>query len=225
MRRRYLAEAVGTFVITFAPVAWSAAGAEGGLVAAAWVSGLPVLAMISALGPICAAHFNPAVTIAFAAAGRFPWRHVVPYVAAQFAGAVAAAALVALLLGVSGAGAHVPAVSVSPLRAVGIEAALTFLLMLVAMAVATDARVSAPTPALAAGLTVVTNVLIGGRVTGASMNPARSLGPALLAGGAPLASWWVYLVGPVAGALLAALVYERGLRLHPEYACPAPADE
>lgn len=223
MRRRYLAEAVGTFGITFAPVAWSAAGGEGGLMAAAWVSGLTVFAMIAALGPICAAHFNPAVTLAFAAAGRFPWRFVGTYVAAQIIGAVMAAALAALLFGVVGAGSHAPATGVSPLRAFGVEAALSFLLMPVIIAVATDTRVSAPVPPLAIGLVVVAGVLIGGPVTGGSMNPARSLGPALFAEGVALASWWVYLAGPALGALLASLLYERALRPHHEYACSAPA--
>jgi MIP family channel proteins len=225
MRRRYLAEFVGTAAITFVPVAWSAAGGQGGIVAAAFASGLTVLAMIGALGPICAAHFNPAVTLGFAAAGRFPWRHVAPYVAAQFLGAVAAAALVRLLFGAGAWGLTVPAAGVGAGRALGMEATLTFLLMLVIMAVATDRRVSAPVPPLAIAAAVIANVLLGGPVTGASMNPARSLGPALLAGDAPtLASWWLYLAGPIFGALLASRLYESGLRMHPEHACGAPAD-
>src|SRR5918997_1293190 len=97
MPRRYLAEFIGTFGIVFAPVALSAtgklSGGDGGLLAAALVSGLAVLAMIYALGHISAAHFNPAVTLGFAVAGRFPWRYVVPYWIAEFAGAGTAAAL------------------------------------------------------------------------------------------------------------------------------------
>src|ERR1051325_10717989 len=131
MGRRYIAELVDTFGIVFAPVALSGAttvqGADSSLLAAALVSGLAVLAMISAFGPISAAHFNPAVTLGFTVAGRFPAKYVLPYWLAQMAGAVAAAAACALLLG-AGHGAHVPTVSWG--RAVGIEAMLTFLLML-----------------------------------------------------------------------------------------------
>src|SRR5690349_1249659 len=113
MLRRYAAECVGTFGIVFAPVALSAtgrfAGGDAGLLAAAWVSGLAVLAMIYALGHISAAHFNPAVTFGFALAGRFPWRYVASYWAAQLAGGIVAATVAALLFG-GGHGAHVPAV-------------------------------------------------------------------------------------------------------------------
>src|SRR5579883_937798 len=144
MQRRCAAEFVGTFSIVFAPVALSAtghlAGGDSGLMAAAWVSGLSVLAMIYALGPISAAHFNPAVTLGFAVAGRFPWRSVLPYWLAEFAGGIVAAALAALLFG-AGRGVHIPAPG--PLsRAVGVEAILTFFLMLVIMSVATDKRAS-----------------------------------------------------------------------------------
>ena len=222
--RRYLAEYIGTFGIVFAPVALSGskhfAGGDGSLMAAAWVSGLAVLAMIYALGPISAAHFNPAVTLGFAAAGRFPWRYVLPYVAAQLLGAIAAAGLAALLLG-AGHGTHVPAVGWP--RAVATEAVLTFLLMLVIIAVATDKRASSAVPGLAIGLTVVFDVLIGGAVTGGSMNPARSLGPALFAGGAALTRLWIYVVGPAVGAVCAARLYEA-IRGGEEHAQSAPND-
>ena len=223
MTRRYLAEFVGTFGIVVCPAALSAtghfSGGDGGLMAAAWVSGLAVLAMIYALGPICAAHFNPAVTLAFVAAGRFPRCYALPYIAAQLLGGIAAAAVVAALFG-PGYGAHIPA-SGSPLRAVGVEALLTFLLMLVIIAVATDRRISGVIPGLSIGLIVVADVFIGGPVTGGSMNPARSLGPALFAGGAALANYWIYVAGPVIGAIIAARLYEA-LRLNPEEATSAP---
>jgi MIP family channel proteins len=222
--RRCAAEVVGTFGIVFPPVALSAAashaGADSSLLAAALVSGFAVLAMIYALGHISAAHFNPAVTLAFASAGRFPWRCVLPYAAAQLLGGTAAAGAVALLLG-PGHGAHVP--SVDGARAVGAEILLTFLLMLVIISVATDRRVNSAIPGLAIGLTVVLDVLIGGALTGGSMNPARSLGPALFAGGPALASSWVYVAGPVTGALAAARLYEL-LRGGDEHAQGAPND-
>ena len=197
MLRRCAAEFTGTFGIVFAPVALSAtgrfSGGDSGLMAAAWVSGLSVLAMIYALGPISAAHFNPAVTIGFAVAKRFPWRYVPAYCLAEFSGGMAAAMLAAVLFG-GGHGIHVPAVS--PLHAVAIEAVLTFFLMLVISAVATDKRANGAIPGLAIGLTVVFDVLIGGPVTGGSMNPARSFGPALFGGAAPLSALWVLLPRP-----------------------------
>jgi MIP family channel proteins len=188
-------------------------GGDGGLMAAAWVSGLAVLAMIYALGHISAAHFNPAVTLGFAVARRFPWRYVVPYWVAQVAGGIAAAGACAVLFG-PGHGVHIPTVGAS--RAIGTEVMLTFFLMLVIISVATDKRVNGAVPGLAIGLTVVFDVLIGGPVTGGSMNPARSFGPALFAGGAALTSYWIYIVGPVIGAVIAARLYEtmRGSEAH-----------
>ncbi len=225
MLRRYIAEFVGTFGIVFAPVALSATGrfqgADSGLMAAAWVSGLAVLAMIYALGPISAAHFNPAVTLGFAAAGRFPWRYILPYWIAQFLGGITAAALAALFFG-GGHGVHIPAPG--PLwRAVGVEATLTFFLMLVIIAVATDKRADGAVPGLAIGLTVVFNVWIGGAITGGSMNPARSLGPALFGGVAPLSVYWIYLLGPAFGAIVASLLYEA-IRGGEHHAQNAPND-
>jgi len=225
MIRRYTAEFVGTFGIVFAPVALSGAarfpGAATDLMVAAWVSGLSVLAMIYALGHISAAHFNPAVSLGFAVAGRFPWRFVLPYWAAQFLGGIAAAALAALLFG-RGHGVHIPAPG--PLfRAVGVEAVLTFFLMLVIIAVATDKRVAGAVPGLAIGLTVVFDVLVGGAVTGGSMNPARSLGPALFGSPAALSSYWVYIIGPALGAVVAARLYES-LRGGEQHAQGAPND-
>lgn len=218
MLRRCLAEFIGTFGIVFAPVALSAAGkftgGDSSLMAAAWVSGLAVLAMIYALGHISAAHFNPAVTLGFAVARRFPWRGVVPYWIAEFLGGIAAAGLSACLFG-GGHGTHIPAAG-SLLRAIGVEAILTFFLMLVIISVATDRRVNGAIPGLAIGLTVVFAVLIGGPITGGSMNPARSFGPALFAGGKALSVCWLYFVGPCLGAVAASLLYEaiRGGKHH-----------
>ncbi|MGV3618735.1 MAG: MIP/aquaporin family protein [Fimbriimonas sp.] len=221
MGRRYLAEFVGTFGIVFPPVALAATG-EGGLVGAALVSGLAVLTMIYALGPICAAHFNPAVTLAFAAIRRFPGRYVAPYIGSQLAGAVAAALLARLLFGAA-SGAHVPAAPEAVVRNLGMEITISFFLMLVIAAVATDRRVSAPVPGLAIGLVVVTNVLLAGPVTGGSMNPARSFGPAIVTGGAAASHYWIYLIGPIVGAALGAVAYEA-MRLDRASACGAPHD-
>ncbi|MBW3623828.1 MAG: aquaporin [Armatimonadetes bacterium] len=217
MLHRYMAEFIGTFGIVFAPVALSATGrmegGDGGLMAAAWVSGLAVLAMIYALGHISAAHFNPAVTLGFAVARRFPWRYVLPYWLAEILGGVTAAAVSALLFG-GGHGAHLshgPAA-----RSLGVEAILTFFLMFVIISVATDRRVNEAIPGLAIGLTVVFGVMIGGPVTGGSMNPARTFGPALFSGADAIGHLWIYVFGPMAGAALAALLYEavRGGEAH-----------
>ncbi|MDR3706931.1 MAG: aquaporin [Capsulimonadaceae bacterium] len=224
MRQRYAAEAIGTFGIVFAPVALSGAhsltGADGSLMAAAWVSGLAVLAMIYALGHISAAHFNPAVSIGFAVARRFPWRYVGPYILSQLAGAIVAAALAACLFG-PGHGVHIP--RVSALHAVLMEATLTFLLMLVIIAVATDRRANGAIPGLAIGLTVVFDVMIGGPATGGSMNPARTLGPALFGGATALSHVWIYIAAPIAGAVIAATLYES-IRGGEEHAKGAPND-
>jgi MIP family channel proteins len=225
MSRRYAAEFVGTFGIVFAPVALSATGhlpgGDGGLLAAALVSGLAVLAMIYSLGHICAAHFNPAVTLGFAVARRFPWKFVLPYWASQILGGIAAAALAALLYG-PGHGAYFPAPRPFS-RDVGTEAVLTFFLMFVIIAVATDRRVNGAVTGIAIGLTVVFAVLIGGPVTGGCMNPARWLGPDLFAGSAALSHYWIYVVGPMLGAVVAARVYE-GVRGGEQHAQGAPND-
>jgi MIP family channel proteins len=224
MTRRYLSEFVGTFGIVFAPVALSASGrlpgGDSGLSAAAWVSGLAVTAMIYVFGHISAAHFNPAVTLGFASAGRFPAKFVLPYWLAQFAGAAAAAGSSFALFG-SASGAHIPTGGAA--QAIGLEITLTILLMLVIMSVATDRRVDGAVPGLAIGLTVVVCVWIGGPVTGGSMNPARSFGPALFAGGEALSRYFVYLIGPPLGAVLASKLYEA-LRGGDEHAQGAPND-
>lgn len=220
--KRYAAEVVGTFGIVFAPVALSATaglpGGAAGLLAAALVSGLSVLAMIYALGPVSAAHFNPAVTLGFAAAKRFPWRFAPGYIASQILGAILAAGLASALYG-SGHGVHIPAGSL--VQNVGTEFVLSFFLMLVIIAVATDRRVNSTAPAIAIGFTVVFCVLIGGPVTGGSMNPARSLGPALFAGGAAHRDLWLYLLVPPLGAVFGALLYEA-LRIERGHSVGAP---
>lgn len=205
--RRCLAEAIGTFGIVFAPAALSASGKLTGgdpsLAAAAWASGLSVLAMIYTFGATSGAHFNPAVTFALAVDRRFPWREVGPYALAQAVGSWLAAWIATALLGGGGNGVHLP--HIAPMAAVGLEAALTFLLLTVIYGAAVDSRAPSGFAGVAIGLCVVFLVWIGGPATGGSMNPARSLGPALVAGGAALTSWWIYLVGPVLGAGIAVL--------------------
>ncbi len=210
--RRCLSEFLGTAAIVLCPAAVSAStrlpGADASLLVAALASGLPVGAMVLALGPVSGAQMNPAVTLALAASRRFPWREVPGYVAAQCLGAVVSAGVVAACLGAGRNGAHVPAISPGP--AIAIEAMLTFLLTGVVFGTAIDPRAKPGSAAPAITMVVVADVLVGGTATGGSMNPARSLGPALWAGGPALAALWIYAVGPVLGAMAAAGVW-RGL--------------
>jgi MIP family channel proteins len=227
--QRYLAEFLGTFVLVFAGcgalISDAMTGGAVSHVGIALTFGFVVAVMIYALGPVSAAHFNPAVTLGFAAARRFPWRHVPAYLAAQSAGAVLASGMHRLLYGPDVTararyGATMPAVPL--LSAAVFEIVLTFILMLVIAAVATDRRVPGGVPGLAIGLTVALCALFGGPATGASMNPARSLAPALFAGGDPLATAPLYLLAPPLGAVLAALCHEllRDGALHAQSAPP-----
>lgn len=206
--RALLAEGIGTFSLVFAGcgaiVVEARTGALGAIgVAAAF--GLVIMAMVYAVGHVSGAHLNPAVSVAFALTRHFPWPRVAAYVCAQSAGALAGAALLAAAVGDDGRlGATVPSGSAG--RAFAVEVALTFFLMFVIMAVATDTRAVGEAAALAIGGTVALDALVGGPLTGASMNPARSLGPAALAG--ELGSLWIYVLAPVVGAALGGLAYQ-----------------
>ncbi|MBI5179609.1 MAG: aquaporin [Nitrospinae bacterium] len=207
--KRMVAEGIGTFGLMFAGcgtlmVIERFPGSVPGA-AVPVVFGAAVGAMIYTVGHISGAHFNPAVTCGFAVVKRFPAREVIPYWAAQVAGAVAA---IALLWGILPEGTHygetIP--SVSSFKAVLFETALTFLLMFVIISTATDKRAWGTMAGAAIGATVMFNSYFGGPVTGASMNPARSLAPALFH--CDMDGLWIYLIGPVLGASLAAILYE-----------------
>ena len=163
-----------------------------------------VTAMVYALGHVSGAHINPAVTIAFWSVRRFPLSDVVPYVAAQCAGATMASLILMGILGPAGKlGATLPAVGWP--KAFLVEWLLSFVLMLVIMAVATDDRVPEGIAGVAVGLTVGFCALMGGPLTGASMNPARSLGPAVA--GSLWIAHWLYWVAPITGMIAAAWTY------------------
>jgi MIP family channel proteins len=206
------AEVIGTFCLVFAGTGAmmtnQLSGGEVTTVGIGLTFGFIVAAMIYATGHLSGAHLNPSVTLAFALARHFSWRRVPLYAAAQIAGAIAASAVLRGLLGdVADMGATKP--SIGDAQAWGLETLLTFILIFVIMAVATDVRAVGQAAALAIGATVGLEAIFAGPVTGASMNPARSLGPALI--GNVWDSHWLYWLGPIAGACLAAVTY-RWLR-------------
>jgi MIP family channel proteins len=198
-----LAEAIGTFALVFIGCGAIAVGTLGpGAVAAAF--GLVVMTMVYALGRISGAHINPAVTVALASDRRFPWPRVIPYWLAQVGGAIAAAALLQVTLG-EGLAAAVTRPSTTELQALVFEVALTFFLGLVIAAVSDVGRAGRAISGVAIGGAVATGSRTGGPVRGASMNPARSLGPATVSG--DLTALWIYHVGPSIGALDAIVAY------------------
>jgi aquaporin NIP len=216
LARRCLAEALATFALVFAGcgaiVVDHERGGSLGVVGVAATFGLVIMVMVYATGHLSGAHINPAVTVAFSVQRHFPIREALAYIPAQVCGAIAAALLLGLVW--SGRPADLGAThpSVGSGAALTYEIVLTAILMFVIMAVATDTRAVGAAAAIAIGGTIALDALFGGEVTGASMNPARSLGPALAAW-----SWsdiWIYLVGPPAGAICGALLYQvvRGSR-------------
>ena len=215
--RVLVAEAIGTFALVFAgcgAIMVDAKTGELGHVGVAITFGLVIMFGIYAVGHISGAHFNPSVTFAFALSRHFPWSRAVGYWAAQFVGAIAAAALLRASLGnIANVGATLP--SGSQGQSFFWELVLTFFLMFVIMAVATDTRAVGEAAAIAVGGTVGLDAMFGGPISGASMNPARSTGPALVSG--DLHALWLYIVAPICGATLAALVYQflRGGQPHP----------
>ncbi len=204
-----LAELLGTFALvlagTGAVVTNALHGGVLGQVGVALTFGLIIMVMIYATGHISGAHFNPAVTLAFAAVRHFPAGGVLPYLAAQTLGAILGSVAVRVLIGDAG-GLGVTHPSNGALSGAVLEGILTYILMFVIMAVATDTRAVGQAAAIAIGGVITLEALFAGPITGASMNPARSFGPALIAG--DFADLWVYFVGPIVGATLGALTYQ-----------------
>ena len=215
-----IAELVGTFILVFGGTAVAVAailsrptaGGAYGSLAIALAFGLALAVVVAAIGHVSGAHVNPAVTLGMAATGKFPWNYAPIYIAAQLLGAVLAAQATWITFGGAARSeaklaATYPAQGVGDLQAFLVEILITFILVFVVMAVATDERAPAVIAPIAVGFALAVGVFIAGPVTGGSVNPARSLGPMLVAG--DLTSVWLYVLGPIIGGVLGALLYDR----------------
>lgn len=212
--REVLAEFIGTFILLFtgtgAIIVNDITKGAIGLVGICFVFGATVAALVYATGHLSGTHINPAVTLAFWTGGFFPQRRVLPYIVAQFAGAIVASTTLYLIFGKIGLmGATVP-LDGNWRQCFGIEIFITFILMFVILGAALDRRANSSFAGLVIGLTVTLLAVFAGPISGASMNPARSFSPALIAG-----IWqdqWIYWIGPVIGAQLAVLCYQLMFR-------------
>jgi len=200
----WAAEFIGTLLLTFVatlPVVIGASSAEITHADKVVSPGLLVMVMIYVLGNLSGAHFNPAVTLAFAVRRSFPWREVLPYWIAQLGGALLASSLVLTVFGdAMHLGATTPAGGAT-LPALVTEIITTTMLVMVILGTSTKHKVAGHNAAIAVGATISFCGMIGSPVSGASMNPARSFGPALLGG--TMSSYWIYVVGPICGAMIA----------------------
>lgn len=214
LTRKLVSEFVGTFILIFAATAGPIVnekynGAES-LIGNAACAGLAVMIIILSTGHISGAHLNPSLTIAFAALRHFPWIQVPGYIAAQVAGSILASlALKGVFHPFMSGGVTVPSVHVG--QAFALEFLITFNLMFVVTAVATDTRAVGELAGIAVGATVLLNILIAGPSSGGSMNPVRTLGPAVAAGN--YRDLWIYIVAPTLGALAGAGIYKL-VQLH-----------
>ncbi len=204
MFKKYIAEYIGTFILVFAGTSAIVVNdISGGVVTHVGISlvfGLVVAAMIYTLGDISGAHINPAVTLAFWLAKRFQGKEVLPYLSSQVLGAITASVMVCLLfVGHPTLGSTLP--SGTSMQSFILELLLTFILMLTIINVATGSKEKGITAGIAIGSVVGLEALFAGPISGASMNPARSIGPALLSG--HITPLWIYILAPIIGACLA----------------------
>lgn len=206
--RKYIAELIGTFALVFCGTGAIVINQEsGGVVTHVGIAitfGLVVMSMIYALGNVSGAHINPAVSIAFTMAGKFPVQKLTPYIMAQLIGALLASGTLKLLFPANQyLGATIPAGS--DMQSFVLELLLTFFLMLVILSVAHGSKEQGMFAGLAIGGVVALEAMFAGPICGASMNPARSIGPALVS--MNLQSLWLYIAAPIVGACAAVPVY------------------
>ncbi|HUF40259.1 MAG TPA: aquaporin [Anaerolineales bacterium] len=204
--KQFTAELIGTFTLVFVGAGAGALG-EAGLVGVALAHGLALLAMVYVFGKISGAHINPAVTFGLALAGAIEWSKAIVYWAAQLIGGALAAAVLLFVLGgsESGLGATVLSEGVTPVQGIVLEAVLTFFLVTTVLHAAVDGK-AGDFAGVAIGLTLAFAILMGGPLTGASLNPARTFGPALFTG--TLDQFWIYLVGTFTGAAAATAAFK-----------------
>ena len=215
-----LAELVGTFILVFGGTAVAVgailsrptAGGAYDSLAVALAFGLALVAVVAAIGHVSGGHVNPAVTLGLAATGKFPWKSVPYYLGAQLVGAVLGAVGTWLAFGgpgrtEAGLAATHPAQGVGDFQAFVLEILITFILVFVVIAVATDERAPAPIAPIAVGFALAVAVFIAGPVTGGAVNPVRALGPMIVSG--DFAGAWLYILGPIIGGVLAAFLYDR----------------
>jgi MIP family channel proteins len=236
LARATLAEGVGTFMLVLtiistaigATLAKPVAGAPYGSLAVPLAGGIVLAIVVASMGHVSGAHLNPAVTLGLAFNRKFPWSAVPAYVVAQLVGAIAAALVAWGFYGgparsVAKLGATYPAPGVSLGSAFAAEAVVTFMLVLVVIAVATDTRVPQGVAAMAIGAALAAAILISGPLTGAGVNPARSIGPMIVAGN--MTDWWLYVLAPIIGGVAAATLYDRFLRAGAAPTVPARKSE
>jgi aquaporin Z len=220
--KKLFAESIGTFALVFAGTGAIVINDTSGAVTHVGIAltfGLVILAMIYAVGDISGAHFNPAVTTAFWLSGRFPISLVIPYIVSQCLGAFAASGILRFLFPTNQTlGSTMPAGT--EMQSFVLELILTFLLMFVILNVSTGAKEKGVTAGIAIGAVIGLEAMFAGPICGASMNPARSLAPAVVSG--HLEHLWVYLTAPVAGACLAILAC-RGCQ--DSACCPFPSNK
>lgn len=209
-RSKLLAEAIGTFCLVFAGtgaiVVDQVTGGKVGGLGISLVFGLVVLAMIYTIGHISGAHMNPAVTVGFYAAGRHKASEVMPYFAAQLAGAVVASLTLRLLFSGQATNLGITMPAGSTAQSFFLEAIMSFMLMFTIMGVATDDRAEGAMAGIAIGGMIALEAAFGGPISGASMNPVRSLAPAIVSG--VIRQQWIYLVAPAVGCVFGALAYK-----------------
>ena len=211
--KKYIAECIGTMVLTLlgcGTAVFLGCGTPAGVVGTAMAFGLAVVAMAYTIGGISGCHINPAITLAVALSKRMSWKDACGYWAGQFIGGIVGAAILALICSCSSfemGGANGFGGVDGALGAILVEVVATFIFVLVVLGTTDEKKGAGNLAGLAIGLTLILVHLVCINLTGTSVNPARSFGPALFVGGEALANVWVFIVAPLAGAALAALVW------------------